>query len=56
MRAHEALIHEAERDGKFARRVRESAQRVLAFKSKRARVTRDRRRGTHSHLPHELRS
>ncbi len=37
VRAHEALIHEAERDGKFARRVRESARRVLAFKSKKAR-------------------
>ncbi len=37
VRAHESLIHEAERDRKFARRVRESAQRVLAFKSKRAR-------------------
>ena len=34
VRAHEALIHEAERDGKFARRVRESARRVLAFKKK----------------------
>ncbi len=32
--AHEALIREAERDGKFARRVRESAGRVLAFKEK----------------------
>jgi beta-N-acetylhexosaminidase len=37
VRAHEALVREAERDGKFSRRVRESAQRVLAFKSKRAR-------------------
>jgi len=34
VRAHEALIHEAERDGRFARRVRESASRVLAFKKK----------------------
>jgi beta-N-acetylhexosaminidase len=34
LRAHEALIREAERDKKFARRVRESAQRVLAFKKK----------------------
>jgi beta-N-acetylhexosaminidase len=33
-RAHEALIHEAERDRRFARRVRESARRVLAFKKK----------------------
>ena len=34
LRAHEALAREAERDGKFARRVRESAARVLAFKKK----------------------
>lgn len=34
LRAHEALIREAERDRRFARRVRESAQRVLAFKKK----------------------
>ena len=32
LRAHEALVREAERDGKFARRVHDSAQRVLAFK------------------------
>ena len=32
--AHEALVREAERDGRFARRVRESAGRVLAFKKK----------------------
>lgn len=31
-RAHEALIHEAERDRKFGRRILESARRVLAFK------------------------
>jgi len=37
VRAHEALVHEAERDGKFARRVRESARRVLAFKLKKTR-------------------
>ena len=37
LRAHEAMIHEAERDRRFARRVRESAQRVLAFKAKRTR-------------------
>jgi beta-N-acetylhexosaminidase len=37
LRAHEALVREAERDGRFARRVRESARRVLAFKSKKAR-------------------
>jgi len=34
LRAHEALVREAERDGRFARRVRESAGRVLAFKKK----------------------
>ena len=34
VRAHEAMIREAERDGKFARRVQESAARVLAFKKK----------------------
>src|ERR1700681_112183 len=34
LRAHEALIREAERDGKFARRARESVGRVLAFKKK----------------------
>jgi beta-N-acetylhexosaminidase len=34
LRAHEVLIHEAERDKKFARRVQESARRVLAFKKK----------------------
>ncbi len=32
--AHEALVREAERDRRFARRVRESARRVLAFKKK----------------------
>jgi beta-N-acetylhexosaminidase len=34
LRAHEAMIREAERDVRFARRVRESAGRVLAFKKK----------------------
>jgi beta-N-acetylhexosaminidase len=34
LRAHEALVREAERDGRFGRRVRESARRVLAFKKK----------------------
>lgn len=34
LRAHEALVREAERDPRFARRVRESARRVLAFKKK----------------------
>jgi beta-N-acetylhexosaminidase len=37
LRAHEALASEAERDGRFARRIQESARRVLAFKSKKAR-------------------
>ena len=34
LRAHQAIISEAERDRAFARRVRESARRVLAFKEK----------------------
>jgi beta-N-acetylhexosaminidase len=34
LRAHEALVREAERDGRFARRLRESARHVLAFKKK----------------------
>jgi len=34
LRAHEVMIREAERDGKFARRVKESTRRVLAFKRK----------------------
>jgi beta-N-acetylhexosaminidase len=34
LRAYEALVREAERDAKFARHVRESARRVLAFKKK----------------------
>jgi beta-N-acetylhexosaminidase len=34
LRAHEALAREVERDSRFARRVRESADRVLAFKEK----------------------
>ena len=34
LRACEALVREAERDSRFARRVTESAQRVLAFKKK----------------------
>jgi len=34
LRAYESLIREAERDSRFARRVRESARRVLAFKKK----------------------
>jgi len=39
-RAHEAMIREAVRDRKFARRVEESARRVLAFKKKNLRQTR----------------
>jgi beta-N-acetylhexosaminidase len=34
LRAHEAVIREAERDRRFGRRVRDSARRVLAFKKK----------------------
>jgi len=34
LRSFEALIHEAERDRKFARRVKESTARVLALKKK----------------------
>ena len=34
LRAHEAMIRESERDRGFARRVQESARRVLAFKKK----------------------
>ncbi len=34
LRAHQAMIREAERDGRYARRVRESAGRVLAFKER----------------------
>lgn len=33
-RAHEAMVREAERDRKFARRIQESVRRVLAFKKK----------------------
>ena len=34
LRTHEAMIKEAERDRKFARRIQESSRRVLAFKKK----------------------
>ncbi len=34
LRAHEALVSETERDGRFGRRMGESARRVLAFKKK----------------------
>ena len=56
LRAHEALVHEVERDSRFARRVRESARRVLAFKTKA--FARKRRRGVKvpPPLPHESRS
>jgi beta-N-acetylhexosaminidase len=37
-RAYAAVLREAERDARFARRVRESAARVLAFKKKHARI------------------
>ena len=37
LRAYEALVYEAERDNRFAQRVRESAQRVLSFKLKKTR-------------------
>jgi len=40
VRAHEALIREAERDRKFAQRVAESSKRVLAFKTKSKEVKR----------------
>jgi len=40
MRGYEALIKEAERDRRFARRVAESARRVLAFKKKSAELKR----------------
>jgi beta-N-acetylhexosaminidase len=39
-RSYEALIREAERDRKFAQRVRESSKRVLAFKKKSAEIRR----------------
>ncbi len=46
LRAHEAMIREAERDHRFARRVQDSTRRVLAFKSKEARG-----RGRPRHTP-----
>jgi beta-N-acetylhexosaminidase len=42
LQAHEALIKTTERDAKFARRVAEASQRVLAFKKKSARILNDR--------------
>ncbi len=39
-RAHAAMVREAERDRSFARRIRESARRVLAFKKKHLRRAR----------------
>jgi len=38
LRAHEAMVREAERDHAFARRVQESTRRVLAFKKKSSRL------------------
>ncbi|MGB9203679.1 MAG: beta-N-acetylhexosaminidase [Terriglobales bacterium] len=46
LRAYEALLREAERDSRFAGRAQESARRVLALKSKKAR-----RRGRPRHTP-----
>src|SRR5579872_5526795 len=40
LRAHQAVVREAERDGEFAWRVTEAAQRVLAFKKKSREVKR----------------
>jgi len=40
VRAHEALLREAERDRKFAQRVVESSKRVLVFKKKSREITR----------------
>jgi len=39
-RSYEALVHEAERDGKFARRAAESISRVTAFKKKSVEIKR----------------
>jgi beta-N-acetylhexosaminidase len=41
-RSFEALVHEAEKDRKFARRVEESVERVLAFKRKSAEINKNR--------------
>ncbi len=46
-RSHEALIQQAERDPKFARRVEESVARVLAFKKKSKELTRRAQVATH---------
>ncbi len=40
LQAHEELVEEADRDPKFARRVAEASQRVLAFKKKSAKLLR----------------
>jgi len=40
LRSYEAIIREAERDRKFAQRVKESAARVLAFKKKSSQLKR----------------
>ena len=48
LRAHEALIHEAERDRRLPSACEESARRVLAFKKKQAGLFRS-RAYTHHH-------
>ena len=47
LRAHEAMIREAEHDRGFARRAQESARRVLAFKKKHLKDTRTTAASTH---------
>jgi beta-N-acetylhexosaminidase len=47
LRAHEAMIREAERDRGFARRIQESARRVLAFKKKHLPLSRTAAPGPH---------
>jgi beta-N-acetylhexosaminidase len=50
LRSYEALIHEAERDRKFARRLKESTARVLAFKKK----SRELKRATPPPMPTKI--
>jgi beta-N-acetylhexosaminidase len=52
LRAQEAMIREAERDRRFARRVQESARRVLAFKKKH--LTRSRTAAPSAHRVEKL--
>jgi len=52
LRAHEAMLREAERDKRFARRLQESARRVLAFKKKR--LTRSRTAAPTTHRLEKL--